>query len=241
MSLYSKTRDRSPEALDFIPKVSLFSSLKEEQLSEIAKNMQRRMFAPGVVLFHQDMPGVTLYMVEEGWIRIYSLGRTGQEHTLTIIGPGEVFGELSLLDNKLHSASAITLTPTVVWLLHRQYLDDLLKRYSEVNQAMIQILVNRMRTVINHAEAMTFQDVQGRLAYEILLLAERHGKEMGNAIEIDIPLTQTELATMVGATRESVNKALTPLRSGDLIRLDGNLITVVDPDGLRRIVYERGR
>jgi CRP-like cAMP-binding protein len=187
------------------------------------------------------MPGLTLYLVESGWVRVFSIGRTGQELTLSIFGPGDVFGELSILDHKHHSATAITLAPTLVWLLPRADLEEFLDRYPSVNQAMMNLLVARVRSVIRQAEAMTFQDIQGRLAYELLYLAERHGEQAGAEIEIGIPLTQGDLATMVGATRESVNKALASLRARDLIKLESNRFTVVSLEGLRRILHERGR
>jgi CRP-like cAMP-binding protein len=88
---------------------------------------------------------------------------------------------------------------------------------------------------------MTFQDVQGRLAYELLILAERHGYPSGEVIEIHIPLTQGDLATIVGATRESVNKSMSALRSQNLVQIDGTQLTLLNPAGLRSMVHERGR
>jgi CRP-like cAMP-binding protein len=241
MSLYSNILNPAPEAEVFIQDLPLFASLTGEQRAQVAAHLQRRSFAPGVILFHQDMPGLTLYMVEAGWVRIFSLGRTGQELTLGICGAREVFGELSILDAKHHSATAVTLTNATIWLLPRSHLEDLLARFPAISRAMMQILVRRIRATINHAEAMTFQDVQGRLAYEILTLAERYGRRVGQAIEVDIPLTQGDLATMVGATRESVNKALAALRSQELVKMANSNLVVLDLDGLRCIIQERGR
>jgi CRP-like cAMP-binding protein len=225
----------------FLQSIPLFKGLTQEQVCGIAERMRRRTFASGVVLFHQDMPGLTLYLIEEGWVRIYSIGQSGQELTHSIFGAGDVFGELSLLDQKHHSATAVTVAPTVVWLLARADLYDCMERYPSVHRALLQLLVNRVRTVIGHSEAMTFQDVQGRLAYELLYLAERYGVRESAEIQIKIPLTQGDLATMVGATRESVNKALAALRTRDLVKVSGNYFSVSDPEGLRRILYERGR
>lgn len=90
-------------------------------------------------------------------------------------------------------------------------IEEFLERYPGITRAMIQILVAWVRSTTHHVEAMTFQDVQGRLAYEMLNLAVRHGRGTDDVIEIDIPLTQGDLATIVGATRESVNKAFSAL------------------------------
>ena len=95
MSLYSNIGDVPQDAAAFLDSLPLFAGLSHDQLSEVAGRMKRRSFAPGVTLYHQDMPGLMLYMIEEGSVRLFSIGRTGQELTLGIFGEGEIFGELS--------------------------------------------------------------------------------------------------------------------------------------------------
>ena len=241
MSLYSNIPSAPAGAEDFLRSLPLFAELDQEQIEQVAARVQRREFAPGVTLFHQDMPGTMLYMVELGSVRVISIGRTGQELTLNVIGADEIFGELSILDNQQRSATAITLAPTVVWLLSQSDLKEFMRKFPSVNQAMIQILVKRVRATAQRLEAMTFQDVLGRLSYELLSLAERSGQPSQSGIEISIPLTQVELATMVGATRESVNKAVSILRERKLIDMDGTRWFILDPAGMQNILYERGR
>jgi CRP-like cAMP-binding protein len=241
MSLYSNIPSAPPGAPEFLSSLPLFADLTEDQLAQIAQRVQRRTFAFGITLFHQDMPGTMMYMIESGSVRVISIGRTGQELTLNVLGPGELFGELSLLDGQQRSATAITLAPTVAWLLSQADLKEFMHKYPPVNQAMILILVERVRSIARRLEAMTFQDVLGRLAYELLSLAERSGQPSDKGVEITIPLTQVDLATMVGATRESVNKSVSILRSKGLIDFDGTSWFLQDPAGLQKILYERGR
>lgn len=241
MSLYSKIPSAPPGGQEFLTGLTLFADLEAQQLEQIAQRVQRRTFAIGVTLFHQDMPGTMMYMIETGSVRVISIGRTGQELTLNVLGPGEIFGELSILDGQQRSATAITLVPTVVWLLSQADLNEFMSKYPPVNQAMIQILVERVRATARRLEAMTFQDVLGRLAFELLSLAERSGQPYEQGIEITIPLTQVDLASMVGATRESVNKAVSVLRSKELINIDGTRWFLQDPAGIQQILYERGR
>ena len=241
MSLYSKIPSAPPGGQEFLTGLTLFADLEAQQLEQIAQRVQRRTFALGVTLFHQDMPGTMMYMIETGSVRVISIGRTGQELTLNVLGPGEIFGELSILDGQQRSATAITLVPTVVWLLSQADLNEFMSKYPPVNQAMIQILVERVRATARRLEAMTFQDVLGRLAFELLSLAERSGQPYEQGIEITIPLTQVDLASMVGATRESVNKAVSVLRSKELINVDGTRWFLQDPAGIQQILYERGR
>ena len=241
MSLYSNIPSTPAGAEEFLRSLPLFSALDQEQISEVAAHTHRREFARGVTLFHQDMPGTMMYMIESGSVRVVSIGHTGQELTLNVLGPGDIFGELSILDGEHRSATAITLAPTVVWLLSQADLSRFMNEYSPVNQAMIQLLVDRVRLTARSLEAMTFQDVLGRLAFELLSLADRSGKPSEQGIEITIPLTQVDLATMVGATRESVNKSVSILRTRGLIDFDGTCWIVQDSDGLQQILYERGR
>ena len=249
MSYYSDPHNPPPGAQAFLRSLSLFAGLDDEQLAGIARHVQRRGFAAGITLYHQGMPGIMLYMIESGKVRLFSAGLTGHEFTQNIFGPGEVFGELSILDDKHHSGTAITLLPTVVWILPRADVEEVLERHPPVMRAMIQMLAARVRLMTSHAEGMIFQDVQGRLAHEILRLAVRHGQPSGDPsaslrageVEIGIPLTQVDLASMVGATRESVNKAMTALRAQNLVRVDGTRLIVVDPAGLQQMVQERGR
>jgi CRP/FNR family transcriptional regulator, cyclic AMP receptor protein len=242
MSLYSSTLNLLPGASEFIDGFPLFANLPQNQLARIATRVQHRSFAPGVILFHQDMPGShILYMISSGWVRIFSVGRTGQELTHTILGKGDILGEMSLLDKKNHSATALTITQTEIWLLPGVDFNELLENYPPVSKALVSVLIQRLRSAINHAESLTFQDVLGRLAYEILHLADLHGVKSGDVVEINFPLTQGDLATMVGATRESVNKALSSLRGENLICLESNAIVVKNISGLKHIVFERGR
>jgi CRP-like cAMP-binding protein len=241
MSLYSHIPGAPTGAEDFLCSLPLFAGLDQEQIEQVAERVHRREFAPGENLFHQDMPGTMLYMIESGSVRVISIGHTGQELTLNIIGAGEIFGELSILDNQPTSATAITLAPTVVWLLSQSDLQLFMDKFPSVNQAMIQILVKRVRATALRLEVMTFQDVLGRLTYDLLNLAERWGQTSQRGIEISIPLNQVELASMVGATRESVNKAVSVLRDRNLIDVDGTHWFIIDPAGMQSILYERGR
>lgn len=241
MSLYSDISQTYSKAPDFLKRVKLFHGLDQAQCRIIESRLQRRSYAAGVTLFHQDMPGGSLYLIEEGCVRVVILGRTGIEITINVLGPGDVFGELALLDKQPHSATALTIEPCVVWLLARSDIEEFLLSYPQITHALLEILVERVRNVTHLLEAMAFQDVQGRLAYRILFLAEHHGSRCPEGTEIVVPLTQAELATMVGASRESVNKALMVLRSNALIKVDGSHITVVNEKGLQKLIFERGR
>lgn len=241
MKSHSPASDPLQHAMAFLGSLPLFEGVDQAALLDIAGRTQCRTFGMGVTLFHQDMPGMMLYMLAEGHVRLYSIGHTAQEFTYHICGPGEIFGELSLLDDGYHSETCITIAPVKTWLLSKDQLVDILQKYPPVNFRLLRILASRVRSTTRKAEAMAFQDVQGRLAYEILNLATRYGKQGDEGIVISIPLNQNDLASMIGATRESVNKALSLLRTQNLIKLSGSNVVMTDQAGLERMLQERGR
>jgi len=241
MSFYSKISHPQYDAVAFLKTVSLFTNLQKDDLADIAKRVTRHPYPSGVTLFHQDTPGTLLYMLEEGRVRVFGVGITGQEHTLNTFGPGEIFGELSILDGKPRSASAMTMTPSVIWMLSKTDFDYFLEKCFAFSKTLMILLAERIRTTASHVEAIIFQDVQGRLAYELLHLSEKHGNRTPEGILIEIPLTQNDLAAMVGATRESVNKAFVYLRGQNLVQVDGTQITVLDSEGLSAVMFQRGR
>lgn len=238
----SQSQANNPQpALDYLQGVPLFGGLPQKALVEIAALMKYRSFGAGLTLFHQDMPGGTLYLIADGYVRIYSVGQTGLEFTYYIYGPTEIFGELSLLDNGYHSATCITLTPIKTWLLSREDLLGLLKSHTDLSLEFLRLAAKRVRAATRKSESMAFQDVQGRLAYEMLELATRCGSPTKDGVVIGVPLNQIELASLVGATRESVNKALAMFRSQELIKMNGSTIVVLNRAGLEKITRERGR
>ena len=241
MSLYTRTARSQHDPITFLKTVPLFVELSQSDLEEVSNRITRHTYGQGVVVFHQDTPGAMLYIIEEGGVRVFGVGLTGQEHTLNTFGPGEIFGELSILDGKPRSASAVTMAPSVIWMISKTDLDVLLERCFTFSRSLIHLLAERVRTAAGHVEAIIFQDVSGRLAYELLNLANRHGKPTARGMQINTPLKQSDLATVVGATRESVNKAMGFLRARNLVQVDGVKITLLDPNGLRQVIHERSR
>lgn len=221
--------------LDLIRKAPLFAGLPDEELQTLAGRLGKRTFARGMILFHKDSPGQTLYLIESGLIRIFVLSETGQEMTLNIHGPGECFGELSLLDGKPRSAGAVALEQTTTYILHRDDFLGCLREHPLLAQRVLELLADRLRHLTAYAECLAFLDVPGRLAAALLDLAERHGtKRTDGAVEIDLRLTQTELASWCVASREMVNKILAAYREQGLITMEGQTIVILDLAGLKR-------
>jgi len=215
--------------------VRLFAGLSDQELEGLADRLGKRTFAKGMIIFHKESAGQTLYMIESGKVRIFVLSESGQEISVNVYGPGDVFGELALLDGLPRSAGAVALERTVTLTLHR---DDFLHHLAlcpGMARSIIEMLSARLRYTTAYAESLAFLDVYGRVAAKLLELVDRYGVQK-EGIEIELRLTQAELASWVVASRESVNKALVAFRDQGLIEVEGQRITILDRRGLRRRV-----
>jgi CRP/FNR family cyclic AMP-dependent transcriptional regulator len=215
--------------------VRLFAGLPDRELEGLADHLGKRTFAKGMIIFHKESAGQTLYIIESGKVRIFILSESGQEISVNVYGPGDVFGELALLDGLPRSAGAVALERTVTLTLHR---DDFLRHLEacpRMARSIMEVLSARLRYTTAYAESLAFLDVYGRVAAKLLELAERYGVQK-EGIEIELRLTQAELASWVVASRESVNKALVAFRDQGLIEVEGQRITILDRRGLRRRV-----
>ena len=221
-------------------KVPLFAGLSEQELEVLADSLGKRTFGKGMIIFHKGSLGQTLYIIESGKVRIFILSESGQEISVNIYGPGDVFGELALLDGLPRSAGAVVMEKTVTFTLHRDDFLRHLEAYPRVAKSIMEVLSTRLRYTTIYAESLSFLNVYGRVAAKLLELADRYGvqKDGKDGIEINLRLTQAELASWVVATRESVNKVLGTFRDQGLIEVEGQRITILDLPGLkRRVLY----
>jgi len=214
----------------------LFADFPAAELSGLSKHLTRRTFRRGTMIFHKDQAGDTLYIIESGRVRIFLAAEGGEELTPREHGAGEVFGELALLDGAPRSASVEAVEDTVTYTLNRIDFQRYLVEAPQLSLALIKLLSSRLRELTDYAESLAFLNLEARLARELLQLGERHGVPT-NGLEIDRELTQTQLASMIGATRERVNRALKTFRSQRLIEFRGKKIAIIDRERLKKLIY----
>jgi CRP-like cAMP-binding protein len=221
---------------DYLRDVSLFVGLTDDELQAITGCLGRRTFGKGVFVFHKGSPGQVMYIIQSGGVRIFSVSAMGQELTVTVYGPGDFFGELSILDGLPRSAGAVALETTLTLTLRRE---DLLRHLANQPRLAFNLLQNlalRLRYTCAYAEDMAFLDANSRVAKRLLELEDRSGGS-GTGVENGLYLTQAELGSWVAASRETVNRALQTLRSQGLIHLQDGRITIVDHRGLEHRVF----
>lgn len=216
--------------------VSLFSTLDPEALRELARAARRRAFRPGEVIFHRDDPGQVLYVIREGKVKICINSPDGHEVVLAVFGPGDYFGELALLDGQPRSASAVAIDMVEVYALQRSDFINIVIHHPRIAIQVMNMLSRRLRQTDSMIEDLLFLDVHGRVAKKLLDLAELHGVRTPDGIRIDMRLTQSDLAALVGASRESVNKVLGYFVDKRFISTEKRKITILRLADLRRRV-----
>lgn len=219
--------------LKLLRSVAPFSRLSDEQLELLAVRLGVASFQRGETIFHQGSPGSVLYIIVSGQVRIYTTGETGQELSVTIFRAGDFFGELSLLDNQPRSASTEAMIPTKTLTLHRADFTPILMDYPTIAIAILETLAVRLRNSTTYAEHLANYSAPQRVVHQLITLSARYGVTVGGATSIELRLTQDDLASLSGTTRETVNRVLASLRDQGLIQVERARVRILDPARLQ--------
>lgn len=219
---------------DLLQRVPLLAALTDADREALARSATRRRYRRGDIIFQKDDPGHSLFIVARGSVRIYLPSAQGADLTLAVLGAGQFFGDLSLLDGRPRSASAASLADTNVVILERGDFAALVRSRPEAAMSVLAVVARRLRETDEMASDLAFLDVGGRLAKKLLDLAATNGLRRTDGVLVDMVLTQEELANMIGVTRESVNRNLSLFRRIGLIAKEGRRFVLRDPAGLRR-------
>jgi len=221
----------------YLKHVPLFAGLADEDIRELMAVAKRRTFRSGEVIFHRDDPGQVLYVIKEGKVKISVISPDGQEIVLAVFGKGECFGEFTILDGLPRSADAITLEKVECYTLQRSDFHNAILKNPKIAIQVLEVLTKRLRTIDQMVEDLIFLDVYGRVAKKLLELADTHGEKVETGTRINVRLTQQELASMVGASRESVNKVMGYFSDKNFISTDKHRITLHRITELKRRIY----
>lgn len=221
------------ERLHFFRHVPLFGGLTDGEMRHLAADFRARAYQQGETIFHEGDPGQALYVIARGRIRIYIQNEEGQETSVILYGPTALFGELAVIDERPRSASAVAMEDTILYTLDRLHFREHLKQFPQLAFNFMQTLADRVRYGTSQVESLTLLDVPHRLARKLLELARDYGRVEATGVVIRMNLTQSDLASLVGVTRESINKAIRAFRDQKLIHMEPGQITILDPDALR--------
>jgi CRP-like cAMP-binding protein len=231
------TKKTATHALQQVP---FFTRLNAEEASVLAEKLILRRFNANQIIFHLGDPGGLLYIITSGKVKISYSNPDGQEALLAILGPGDFFGELSLLDSSPRSATAEAIEPTETYTLDGGSFNLFLDHTPGFAHHVLSVLATRMRVLNAQLSDIFFLDLPARLARTLLRLADQYGKSSPSGIQIDIALTQTDLAEMTGGTRVSINKALGRFRRSKWVDVSGRHFTIRDRDALINLIQISG-
>jgi CRP/FNR family transcriptional regulator, cyclic AMP receptor protein len=211
----------------------LFGQLAPEELERLVAYMRLVRQPARTVLFRKGDPGTHMVVVVRGRVKVCTHSEDGKELVLNLINPGEVVGEIALLDGSDRTADAVTLTDSDLLILERRDFIPFLQRHPDSCMRLFAVLCERLRRTSELLEEALFLEGSSRLAKRLVHLAEVFGKPVPGGVMVDIPLSQQQLGNMVGMSRESMNKQLKQWRQDGLISIEGGRYVLTNLEALR--------
>ncbi len=212
--------------------------LSPGELERLAQLVSTRHYEAGEKVFLKGDPGTAMMAVLSGRVRICSYSAEGREVVLNVMSPGEVFGEIALIDGGERTADAFSMEPTELLILSRRDFLPFLTSNPEVCIRLLEVMCRRLRWTTQQLEDLQFLDLRSRLAKRLLYLHDHHSEVVGADKQRRVRISQHLLANMIGTSREAVNKQLSEWRDQDLIKVGRGSIGILDRDRLVEIVEE---
>ena len=232
----SDTKGQSAlSAIELLRSVPLFADLEEGELERFSQVAVPRSFPAATRVFHEGDSSDACYIVSEGSFRVTREHSDGRAITLATLGPGEIFGELAMLDGDLRSASAEALSDGELLALPATDVKALLARHPEISLKLVAALVRRLREANERISRQSFQTVPSRVAGVLSQLASE--TRSGEGGEVTIRMNQADLAQLAGTSRESVSRFLADLERAGVVRSGRGRVTVLQPNKLRNYIY----
>lgn len=235
MGVVSGDGSRGEDSVDeVLAKVPLFAALEPEAATALLASMQEHHLQRGDVIFAEGDAGDRLFVILDGKVKLGQTAVDGRESLMAVLGPGEMFGELSLFDPGPRTSTATALTDCHMASMARGALRPWLTGRPEVAEALLQALAQRIRRTNETLADLVFYDVPGRVAKALIDLSTKFGRDTDEGRRVEHDLTQEELAQLVGASRETVNKALADFASRSWLRLESRAVVLLDVERLER-------
>jgi CRP-like cAMP-binding protein len=230
----------SPDALSrrlaFLQSVPLFAGLGKDDLLTLVNDFRFREYSDGEIIFHQGDVGYEFYVVVRGKVRVFRTSPSGNETSTNLFSVADVVGEFSVLDDLPRSAAAKAIGPCALLAMSRECLLQRMREIPDLAIAMARLLAGKVRWTAAYAETVAQFDAAGRLLHILLQYNERFGEELevGKRYALDLSLNQADLASLVGARREWVNRLLQDWRRRGLIEYEAGRITILDLPAVER-------
>lgn len=217
-----------------LARAGIFQNVEPAAAEALAQSLEPVEFPRGHVIFAEGEPGDRLYIIMSGKVKLGRKSPDGRENLLWIAGPADMFGELSIFDPGPRTSSATTVTDVRAVSMDRPMLREWISKRPEIAEQLLRVIARRLRRTNNMLAELIFTDVPGRVARALLQFAQRFGSQEAGLLRVTHDLTQEEIAQFVGASRETVNKALADFAHRGWLRLEGKSVLILDPERLAR-------
>ncbi len=210
------------QEIEILRKVPLFEELNEAALALLAARLRKRKLPGGTPVVYKGDPAGPLYLIASGRVKVHQATASGDEVILQFLSAGDFFGDMSLLDGQPRSADISTLEPSDLLMLEGEALREIITEQPAVAWTLLRILSLRVREQNDKMEMLMTRDVTGRVADQLIKLADSQGMTLpnGKSVRLEVSLTQGDIAALIGATRERVSRSLTAFRASGAISLD---------------------
>jgi CRP-like cAMP-binding protein len=219
---------------EVLRKAGLFQGVDPEDAEALSEQFEIFEAPRGTILFHEGEPGDSLYIVLGGKVKLGRRSSDGRENLVAIMGPADQFGELSIFDPGPRTATATVVTDARLARLPKPALQKWVQERPQIAMQLLRVVARRLRRTNTMLADLIFVDVPGRVAKQLLQLAQRFGSVDSGQLRVTHDLTQEELAQLVGASRETVNKALADFAQRGWLRLEGKSVVILDRERLSR-------
>lgn len=217
-----------------LARAGIFQGVEPAAAEALAQTLEPVDFPRGHLIFAEGEPGDRLYILLSGKVKLGRKSPDGRENLLWIAGPADMFGELSIFDPGPRTSSATTVTDVRAVSMDRPMLREWISKRPEIAEQLLRVIARRLRRTNNMLAELIFTDVPGRVARALLQFAQRFGSQEAGLLRVTHDLTQEEIAQFVGASRETVNKALADFAHRGWLRLEGKSVLILDPERLAR-------
>ncbi len=211
---------------EYLEKIPMFSGLSKEELELLSDYEVEKTYQKGEPIFMEGDPGKAVYYIKSGKIKLYKTSLEGREVTLNILGPGSIFAEVTMFNDLDYPATAMVLEEVLVGMIRNEDLEKIVQENGNIALSLIKELNRRLYYAQMKIKDMALHDVNGRVAKVLLDLAYRYGKKNSRGIQIDLKMTKTEIANIVGTSRETVSRSLSQLKSDEVIDMKGKLVFI---------------
>jgi len=226
-----------PDNVNYLKKIPLFSELDTNQLSAIARVALEREYKKGHLIFMEGDPGEAIFFLKEGRIKITKQAEDGREHILHYINPGDVFAEVVLFDEEGYPATAEVTEDAEVGFIRNRDVDSIILNSPQLALALLKIMARRLRLAQQQINDLALMDASRRLAGTLLQLAEEHGEpHQDKSTMINFQLTNQELASLIGTSRETVNRTLNTFKRQGIIDISRQQIIILNKHKLISLI-----